>query len=79
MDRIEILKSVNEIFVKSLNNPNIQLSENTCSRDIKEWDSLTNIVLISAIEKHFKIKFSLDDIYNSKNVGDLCKIIESKI
>ena len=30
--------------------------------DISEWDSLTHVQLISAIEKEFKIKIKFDDV-----------------
>ena len=30
--------------------------------DISEWDSITHVQLISAIEKEFKIKIKFDDV-----------------
>ncbi|MCT4562525.1 MAG: acyl carrier protein [Crocinitomicaceae bacterium] len=75
----EILKEVAEIFVDVLDNEDIQLSMDTTANDIEEWDSLSHIMLIVAIEKHFKIKFSSVEINGFKNVGELCKTVEAKL
>jgi len=36
---------------------------------------MTNLILIDELEKKFGVTFSLDDIMNAANIGDLCKII----
>jgi len=42
------------------------------------WDSLTNMRLITAIEKHYNIRFGLREILKFKHVGDLCASIQAK-
>lgn len=79
MERSEILKELNNIFVDVLDNENIVLTETTTANDIEEWDSLSNIQLIVAVEKHFKVRFSSEEIRNWKNVGELCDAIAGKI
>ena len=44
--------------------------------DFEDWDSLAQIRLIVAIEKHFRIKFATADIVDLENVGDMVKLIE---
>ena len=55
MKRSELLEHLLEIFIDTLDNEEIKLSEETTANDIDEWDSLSHIMLIVAIEKHFKI------------------------
>lgn len=75
----EILKQVNQIFIDVLDNENIVLKPETVARDVEEWDSLTHIQLIVAVEKHFKIKFTTAEILAFKNVGHLCDEIKRKL
>lgn len=75
----DYLKRINDIFIDVLENENIVLSETTTAEDIKEWDSLTHIQLIIAIEKSFKIRFTSAEILNWKNVGEMISSIEKKV
>jgi acyl carrier protein len=77
-DRTELLKEINSIFVNILDNESVVLSEETVADDIEEWDSLTHIQLVVAIEKHFKIRFTAREIQSWKNVGEMITSIISK-
>lgn len=74
-----IMNDVQEIFREVADNPAIVLADETTSEDIEEWDSLTHIQLVVAIEKNFHISFSSDEIGNYKNVGEMCRGIEKKL
>jgi acyl carrier protein len=79
MQREQILLAINKIFIDELDNPGITLLENTTAKEVKEWDSLTHIQLVNAMEKHFKIRFSTAEIMNWKNIGDCCTSVEEKL
>ena len=79
MTAVEILKEVNGIFIDQLENENIILNRASTADDIEEWDSLTHIQLIVAIEKHFKVRFTSAEIQNFNNVGEMCDALEKKI
>lgn len=78
MEKNEILAEVQEIFQDVLDNEDIELSNETTAEDVEEWDSLSHIQLIVAIEKHFKIKFTSREILSWKNVGEMIVCIASK-
>ncbi|MBF0312085.1 MAG: acyl carrier protein [Oligoflexia bacterium] len=75
----EMIKSVNSIFINILDNDNIVLARETTAKDIEEWDSLSHIQLVVAIEKHFKIRFSSGEIQGFKNVGEMCDNLLTKV
>ena len=74
----DTIKQLNEIFIDVLDNKAIRLSPATTARDIAEWDSLSHIQLVVAIEKHFHIRFNSSEIQSWKNVGEMARSIETK-
>jgi acyl carrier protein len=78
MDRNEIFKHVNEVFIDVLDDESIVLSEETTANDVDDWDSLNHIQLVVAIEKLFKIRFSSKEIQSWKNVGEMISCIQGK-
>ena len=78
MDNKEILNQVQEIFHDQLDDESIVLTSETTAEDVDGWDSLTHIMLVVAIEKHFKIKFTSKEILSWKNVGEMMNCILEK-
>lgn len=78
MEKNQILAEVQEIFREVLDNEEIVLNNATTADDVEEWDSLTHIQLIVAIEKHFKIKFTSKEILSWQNVGEMIDCISTK-
>lgn len=75
----EILESLNGIFRHVLKNESLNLTETTTAHDVDGWDSLTNMLLISEVEKAFGVRFNFREIVKMKNVGDLCAAIANKM
>jgi acyl carrier protein len=78
MIREEMLKQINEIFIDTLDNEDIVVEESTKAEDVDDWDSLTHILLVVAIEKHFKISFKSNEIQNWNDVGEMMDCIQGK-
>ena len=68
-----------EIFRDVFDDETIELHAETTAKDIEDWDSLSHISLIVAIEKEFGIKFDLIELKTLKNVGDMLKLIQAKV
>lgn len=78
MDTQTILNDLGLIFQEVLKRDNIVLAIETTAQDVDGWDSLTNMQLISQIEKRFNVRFTFRDIVKLKNVGDICSAIQTK-
>lgn len=75
----EILKIVNDVFIDVLDDEDLVLTPETTAQDVEDWDSLTHIQLIVAVEKRFKIKFTSQEIQGFENVGHFCEEVHRKI
>lgn len=78
MGELDILKKVNDIFIDVLDDEEIVIDATTTADDVDEWDSLTHIQLIVAIEKSFGLRFTSQEIQSWKNVGEMLDCIENK-
>ena len=79
MERKEIFQKLNEIFIEVLDLDEVELTDETCADDIEEWDSLSHIQLIVAVEKAFGVKFTSKEIMEWKNIGDIVNTLISKL
>ena len=78
MERTEIFEKLKEIFIDVMENEELELNDATTANDIDEWDSLTQILLVVAIEKAFRINFTALEITSWPNVGSMIDCIERK-
>ena len=75
MDNSEILIGINKIFAQVFKDPDIKITGDTISDDIKNWDSLNNMILVVTIEDFYNIRFDLNEVQKLKNVDDLCNCV----
>lgn len=79
MERKEILVKVQDVFRDVLDNEELELQETMSAGDIEDYDSLSHIQLVVAIEKSFGIKFTSKEIMSWDNIGSMIDSIESKL
>lgn len=78
MDREEVRSRLSGIFETVLDKQDLKLTDNMTTNDIDNWDSLTNMTIISEIERQWQIKLKLRDIIKMKNIGDMIDTIVKK-
>ncbi len=78
MKNLSIQERMSDVFRDVLDNDAITLTRETTADDIEEWDSLSHITIIVAIEKEFNVKFNLSDIKPLRNIGEFEDLIVLK-
>ena len=78
MEKNEIVSRLTPIFRDVFDNDALVVSEGMTAADVPTWDSLSNINMIIAVERAFGVKFSIKDVRNLKNVGELLELIKRK-
>jgi acyl carrier protein len=53
----------------------VKVTPELAAKDVEEWDSVTHVSLVLAIEEQFKIRFRVGEVESAKNVGDLVNLI----
>lgn len=71
-----IKEKLQTIFQSVFGRSDVNITDDLTAHDIDEWDSITHIQMIVAVEKAFAIKFKNAEIARLQNVGDLICLIE---
>ncbi|MCP5244666.1 MAG: acyl carrier protein [Burkholderiales bacterium] len=78
-DKAEILEQLELIFQDTFTEINHTFSIDMARDDIEEWDSLSHIRLLTAIEAGFGVQFDLDEITNMNNVATIVDLLSEKL
>ncbi|MDR1692923.1 MAG: acyl carrier protein [Oscillospiraceae bacterium] len=78
MTRDEIFAKLTELFRDLFDDRSIVLTDATTASDIEGWDSLEHVSLIVAVEKLFRVKFTMDEILSLRKVGDMADLVRKK-
>jgi acyl carrier protein len=73
-----IYAKLTDIFHDVFDDDGIIVAPELTAADVDEWDSLSHIRLVLAIEKKFGVKFSAAEVGRLKNVGEFVALIQSK-
>ena len=74
----DIFERLNEVFRDVFDDEDITVTERTTAADIEDWDSLSHITLVSAVEDEFRMKFSMKEVVEMKNVGEMAAIVAAR-
>ena len=64
-------KKLYDIISKVMGVDASKINDESGPENIESWNSFHGLVLVDAIETEFKIKFTLDEIIDVKNVIDI--------
>lgn len=78
MSEKEIINDLNKIFQDLFDDDDINVTRETTADDIEDWDSLEHINLIAAVERKYKIRFTMKEVSSMKNVGEMIDIISER-
>jgi acyl carrier protein len=74
MDQTAILERVRGVFRAALDEEHLAVDITTRKNDLKAWDSLAHVRLISGIESEFDIQLGLKEI---EEIGSVRQFVET--
>lgn len=74
----QTLDTLTGIFRDVLDDDELVLKRELTAKDVDGWDSLTHIRLLVTIERKFNIKFTLPEVRELKNIGELTDLIQAR-
>ena len=79
MERNEILAKLTPIFRTAFNDDTIELDVDMTTDDFDNWDSVTQMIIVSMTEKEFGIVFKLREVGMLDSVEAFVDGIEEKL
>jgi acyl carrier protein len=76
---MDIMTELNGIFRQLFEDDSLVVTRTTTADDIDDWDSITHMILVTAVEKKFGIKFSIAELTTLNMVGDMADLIGKKV
>ena len=55
------------------------IDDNTVASQVPGWDSLSHVTVIAAVEERFGVHFGMREVLAMKKIGDLQRLIDSKL
>ena len=79
MDEQQIYTGLTRIFHEVFDDESLVLKPELSAKDVQDWDSVTHINIIVAVENRFGIKFKAAELESLHNVGQLAELIGQKL
>ena len=74
-----ITEELKKVILEALKLEDFDFNDETRAPQVPGWDSLNHVNVIVSVEKHYKIRFKNLEVLRLKNVGDLQKLVNSKL
>ena len=74
-----LLEELQVIFRDIFDQPTLVITRESNASTVDDWDSLTHVNLVTAIERRYKVKFALGELQDLKDVGDLIDLLTKKL
>jgi len=78
MQQQEVMAKLQEVFDGVFLQP-VEVRRDLSASDVEEWDSLTHVSLILAVEQAFGVRFRVGEVESTKNLGDLADLIIKRL
>ena len=75
----DIMEKIQDVFREVLDDETLEIREETVPGDIDDWDSLSHVILIVALEEKFAVKFKITELQKLGDVGDMARLVAEKI
>lgn len=73
-----ISERLKKVIMRQLTLDDIELNDDTRAYQVPGWDSLHHVIVLSAIEREFGIRFTTAEVVRLQNLGELQSLIQRK-
>ena len=73
------IEDLSEVFKAVFDDDELDITEESSANDVEGWDSMTHVLLLSAIEEQFGIEFNHKEVRKFQTVGDLLDSVNEKL
>jgi acyl carrier protein len=67
------------VFQEVFDDENLEITDDTSSKTLENWDSFAQVKLVVALEEEFDVKFTTDEVATLSSVGQLKSALQVKI
>jgi acyl carrier protein len=75
----DLHERLTDVFREIFQDNSLVLRDDMTADEVENWDSLSHINLIVALENEFSIRFTTGEVTGLKNVGELTALVLSKV
>lgn len=73
-----ISERLKKVILAALKLKEFALEDEMRAYQVPGWDSLSHVVILTAIEKEYKVRFKVLEVLRLNNLGDLQKLVDKK-
>jgi acyl carrier protein len=66
---------LNRVFRDVFDDDDLEIFDAMTAADIDEWDSVTHITLVLAVEKEFGVRLNAAEVGRLNNVGEMIELL----
>lgn len=74
-----ITAELKRVILSALKLDDWDIKDDTIASQVPGWDSLNHVNVILAVEQHFRVRFKPVEILKLKDIGDLQRLVTSKL
>jgi acyl carrier protein len=71
----DVKPRLTRVFREVFDDESIELTDTTTANDIDEWDSLSHITLVLAVEREFSVRLRAAEVGSLANVGAMMRLL----
>lgn len=74
-----ITQELKRVILTALKLDDWDIDDDTIATQVPGWDSLNHVNVILAVENRFRVRFKPLEVLKLKNIGDLQRLLTSKL
>ena len=72
------MNEIRQVIASTFQIPLASVADDASNQTLPQWDSLGHITLVMALEQHFGVSFTLDEIVEMRDLATIQRLLEGK-